>query len=102
MSIFLFMILEKNVYATHEVFYLRTRKHKLWNKYMCSNSSIDLQYYSQIRSKLHKLMRTLHNVSDQHTYLGVIIHKSLSWSPHISDIVTKASRTLHFIKLKSS
>ena len=38
------------------------------------------------------------NVSDQHTYLGVIIHKSLSWSPHISDIVTKASRTLNFIK----
>ena len=37
-------------------------------------------------------------VSDQHTYLGVIIHKSLSWSPHISDIVTKASRTLNFIK----
>ena len=23
------------------------------------------------------------NISDQHTYLGVIIHKSLSWSPHI-------------------
>ena len=38
------------------------------------------------------------NVPDQHTYLGVIIHKSLSWSPHISSIVTKASRTLNFIK----
>ena len=38
------------------------------------------------------------NVSDQHTYLGVIIHKSLSWSSHISDIFTKASRTLNFIK----
>ena len=37
------------------------------------------------------------NVSDQHTYLGVIIHKLLSWSPHISDIVTKASITLNFI-----
>ena len=36
-------------------------------------------------------------VSDQHTYLGVIIHKSLSWSPHISDIITKASKTLNFI-----
>ena len=32
------------------------------------------------------------------TYLGIIIHKSLSWSPHISDIITKASRTLNFIK----
>ena len=38
------------------------------------------------------------NISDQHTYLGVIIHKTLSWSPHISDIVTKASRTLNFMK----
>ena len=42
------------------------------------------------------------NVSDQHTYLGVIIHKSLSWSPHISDIITKASRTLNFMKRNSS
>ena len=38
------------------------------------------------------------NISDQHTYLEVIIHKSLSWSPHISNIVIKASRTLHFLK----
>ena len=38
------------------------------------------------------------NIPDQHTYLEVIIHKSLSWSPHISDIVTKASRILNFIK----
>ena len=38
------------------------------------------------------------NISDQHTYLEVIIHKSLSWSPHISNIVTKASRTLYFLK----
>ena len=54
------MFLEKNIYATHEVFYLRNKKHKLWNKYICSNSSIDLQYfYSQIRNKLHKLVRTL-------------------------------------------
>ena len=30
--------------------------------------------------------------------MGVIIHKSLSWSPHISAIVTKASRTLNFMK----
>ena len=38
------------------------------------------------------------NISDQHTYFGVSIHKSLPWLPHISDIVTKASRTLNFIK----
>ena len=31
-------------------------------------------------------------------YLGVLIHKSLSWSPHISNAVNKASRTLNFLK----
>ena len=38
------------------------------------------------------------NLSDQHTYLGVILNTSLSWSPHISSIVTKASKTLNFLK----
>ena len=45
---------------------------------------------------------TLHShildISDQHMYLGVLIHKSLSWSPHISNVVNKASRTLNFLK----
>ena len=45
---------------------------------------------------------TLHShildISDQHMYLGVVIHKSLSWSPHISNVVNKASRTLNFLK----
>ena len=38
------------------------------------------------------------NLSDQHTYLGVILNTSLSWSPHISSIVTKAFKTLNFLK----
>jgi len=37
-------------------------------------------------------------LSDQHAYLGVILNKSLSWSPHINSIVTKASKTLNFLK----
>ena len=45
---------------------------------------------------------TLHShvldISDQHMYLGVLIHKSLSWSPRISNVVTKASRTLNLLK----
>ena len=51
---------KKTIYATHKVFYLRNKKCKLWNKYMCSNSSIDFQHYSQVRNKLRKLTRTLH------------------------------------------
>ena len=30
--------------------------------------------------------------------MGVILNTSLSWSPHISSIVTKASKTLNFLK----
>ena len=37
-------------------------------------------------------------LSDQHTYLGVTIHKHLSWTPHITSVVAKASRTLNFLK----
>jgi len=29
------------------------------------------------------------NLSDQHTYLGVSIHKHLSWTPHITGVVAK-------------
>ena len=38
------------------------------------------------------------NLSDQHTYLGVTIHKHLSWTPHITGFVAKASRTPNFLK----
>ena len=37
-------------------------------------------------------------VVDQHTYLGVTLHKSMSWSHHIHIITNKATRTLNFIK----
>ena len=48
----------------------------------------DLDHFSQSQS----------NVTDQHPYLGVTIHKSMSWASHINTIVLKASRTLNFIK----
>ena len=38
------------------------------------------------------------NIIDQHPYLGVTIHKSMSWASHINTIVLKASRTSNFIK----
>ena len=37
-------------------------------------------------------------VTDQHTYLGVLIDKRLSWPPHISNIASKASQTLNLLK----
>ena len=36
--------------------------------------------------------------ADQHLYLGVLLDRKLSWSPHISRITSKATRTLNFIK----
>ena len=49
---------------------------------------------------LHPIYLISHilDISDQHMYLGVLIHKSLSWSPYISNVVNKASRTLNFLK----
>ena len=35
---------------------------------------------------------------EQHQYLGLTIHQSLSWSNHLHNITSKASRTLNFIK----
>ena len=33
-------------------------------------------------------------VSEQHSYLGILINRSLSWSSHMSTIVAKATKTL--------
>ena len=35
---------------------------------------------------------------EQHQYLGLAIHQSLSWSDHIHNITSKASRSLNFIR----
>ena len=37
-------------------------------------------------------------ITDRHTYLRVLLDKHLSWSPHVSKISGKASRTLNFLK----
>ena len=33
-------------------------------------------------------------ISEQHSYLGVLINRSLSWSPQLSTIIAKATKTL--------
>jgi len=50
----------------------------------------------------HILNNQILDVSDQHTYLGVLIHKTLSWSPHISNTITKVTKTLNFLKCNLS
>ena len=39
---------------------------------------------------------------EQHQYLGLAIHQSLSWSNHIHNITSKASRSLNFIRCNLS
>ena len=39
---------------------------------------------------------------EQHQYLGLTIHQSLSWSNHTHNITSKASRTLNFIRCNLS
>jgi len=37
-------------------------------------------------------------VAEQHSYLGIMLNKTLSWSSHISAISSKTTRTLNFLK----
>ena len=38
------------------------------------------------------------SIADQHLYLGTLLDKKLSWSPHIFRTTSKATRTLNFLK----
>ena len=35
---------------------------------------------------------------DQHKYLGVLLHNSMSWTKHIQEVINKVSKTLNFVK----
>ena len=39
----------------------------------------------------------LENVT-QEKYLGVILHRKLSWKPHVSSVVAKANSTRYFLQ----
>ena len=43
----------------------------------------------------------LENVT-QDKYLGSILHRKLSWKPHISNVVAKANSTRHFLQRNRS
>ena len=56
----------------------------------CSRSPMPILYNYQLND--HVL-----DIREEHPYLGIILHKSLSWSSHISKIFTKASQTFNFL-----
>ena len=36
--------------------------------------------------------------TDQHTYLGITLHRTMQWSHHIDIVCNKASKALNFIR----
>ena len=46
----------------------------------------------------YSLNRHVLDTKTEHTYLGIILHNSMSWAPHINSVVNKASRTKKFLK----
>ena len=43
-------------------------------------------------------MHGILDVRDEHLYLGVLLHKSLSWSNHIAKTTVKASQLFNFLR----
>jgi len=50
----------------------------------------------------YSINNTLLQSVEQHKYLGVLLHNSMSWSNHIQEVINKASKTLNFVKQTSA
>ena len=46
----------------------------------------------------YSINNTLLQSVEQHKYLGVLLHNSISWSKHIQVAINKANKTLNFVK----
>ena len=57
----------------------------------CSRSPTSIQYD-------HRLNEHVLDIKEEHPYLGIILHKSLSLSSYISKISTKASQIFNFLR----
>ena len=57
----------------------------------CTRSHTPVQYG-------YRLNNITLSTDNQHTYLGILLHKSLSWSGHIASIVSKASQIFNFLR----
>ena len=56
----------------------------------------------QLQQDLNTLSSWAENMANQHLYLGILLDKKLSWSPHTSRTTSKATRTLNFLKRNPS
>ena len=57
----------------------------------CTRSHTPVQYG-------YRLNNITLSTDNQHTYLGILLHKSLSWSGHIVSIASKASQIFNFLR----
>ena len=57
----------------------------------CTRSLTPFQYD-------YKLSDITLSTNEQHPYLGILLHKALSWSGHITNIANKASRIFNFLR----
>ena len=57
----------------------------------CTRSLTPAKYH-------YKLSNTTLTTKDQHPYLGILLHKALSWSGHIANIASKASQIFNFLR----
>jgi ribonuclease P/MRP protein subunit RPP40 len=69
-----------------------------FNPSKCHIMHITRQTRSRIPCPVYSLRGNDLDPVDTATYLGVDLHKDLSWGPHITKITGRASRTLGFLK----
>ena len=73
---------------------------KLWQMNFNINKCVVLKCYksaSPITAHYHLNNHILECVKE-HSYLGVILDQTMSFSPHVNNIVSKASKILNFVK----
>ena len=61
----------------------------------CSRSPTPIQYGYQLNDHIYSYVL---GIKEEDQYLGIILHKSLSWSSHISKTPTKASQILKLLR----
>ena len=72
---------------------------RLWTITRCINLRHCKQHsYEAPSLAAYSINNILLQSVDQHKYLGVLLHNSMSWTKHIQEVINKASKTLNFVK----